>query len=72
MNIEKLKSLETDPNIVKKYIGISSFGKNRIVYLPMLIGIALLMFVLMAVFSDLTATIGMPLLVALTVVSLIC
>ena len=72
MNIEKLKSLETDPNIVKKYIGISSFGKNRIVYLPMLIGIALLMFVLMAVFSDLTATIGMPILVALTVVSLIC
>lgn len=72
MNIEKLKSLEKDPNIVKKYVGISSFGKNRIVYLPLLIGIGLLMFVLMAIFSNLTETIGMATIIAMCIVSLIC
>lgn len=54
MNIEKLKRLETSQDIVTKYAGMSSFGKNRIVYLPLLVGIGLLMFVAMAIFSDLT------------------
>lgn len=72
MDIERLKRLETDPNVVKKYVGISSFGKNKIVYLPLLVGILLLMFVLMAVFGDLTATIGMSNLIALSAVSVVC
>jgi len=72
MNIEKLKRLETSQDIVTKYAGMSSFGKNRIVYLPLLIGIGLLMFVAMAIFSDLTETVGVQTLIALSVVSLIC
>lgn len=72
MNIEKLRKLETDSAIINKYIGVSSFGQNRIIYLPMVIGIGLLMFVAMAFLSDLTETVGMTLFLILVVVALLC
>ncbi|KFC22890.1 hypothetical protein [Chryseobacterium sp. FH1] len=72
MNIEKLKKLETDSTIINKYIGVSSFGHNRIIYLPLVIGIGLLMFVAMAFFSDLTETVGMTMLIVLVAVGLLC
>ncbi|TDX86447.1 hypothetical protein [Epilithonimonas xixisoli] len=70
MNIEKLKKLETDSAIINKYIGVSSFGHNKIIYLPLVIGIGLLMFVAMAFISDLTETIGMTMLIV--AVALLC
>ncbi|WDF45726.1 hypothetical protein PQ459_12555 [Chryseobacterium sp. KACC 21268] len=72
MNIEKLKKLETDSTIINKYIGVSSFGHNRIIYLPLVIGIGLLMFVAMAFFSDLTETVGMTMLIVLVAVAILC
>lgn len=72
MNIEKLKKLETDSTIINKYIGVSSFGQNRIIYLPLVIGIGLLMFVAMAIFSDLTEAVGMTMLIVLVAVALLC
>ena len=72
MNIEKLIKLETDSAIINKYIGVSSFGHNRIIYLPLVIGIGLLMFVAMAFLSDLTETVGMTLLIILVAISILC
>lgn len=72
MNIEKLKKLETDPSIINKYVGVSSFGKDRIIYLPLVIGIGILMFVAMAFLSDLTETVGMTMLISLVVLALLC
>jgi len=72
MEIEKLKSLEKSQDIINKYVGISSFGKNRIVYLPMLIGIGLLMFVVMVFLGNVTETIGMPIIIGLIAVSILC
>ncbi|WAC42581.1 hypothetical protein [Pedobacter sp. SL55] len=40
--------------------------------MPLFVGIALLMFVAMAIFSNLTETIGMPTIIALSVVSIVC
>lgn len=72
MNIEKLRNLETDSAIINKYIRISSFGKNKIIYLPLVTGIGLLMFVAMAFISDLTETISMTLLIILCAIALLC
>lgn len=72
MNIEKLKKLETDPSIINKYVGVSSFGKDRIIYLPLVIGIGILMFVAMAFLSDLTETVGITMLISLVVLALLC
>lgn len=72
MNIDILKSLESDQGIIQKYIGISSFGKNRIVYLPLITGIGLLLFVVLAILNNLTETIGMPVIIGTSVVIIVC
>ncbi len=72
MDIQKLKNLETNTDIISKYAGLSSFGKNRIVYLPLLIGIGLLLFVILALANNLTETIGTAALIIVGVVAIIC
>lgn len=72
MNTEKLKSLETNSNVIEKYAGASAFGKNRLIYLPLLLGIFLIIFIAMAFLSDLTETIGMMALVLMGAGALLC
>lgn len=72
MNIERLKELENNTDIIKKYVGISSFGKNRIIYLPLIIGIGLLLFIAMTFLSDLVETVGFNTIIILTIISIIC
>lgn len=72
MNTEKLKSLETNSNVIEKYADVSAFGKNRLIYLPLLLGIFLIIFIAMAFLSDLTETIGMMALVLMGAGALLC
>lgn len=72
MDTTQLSKLEHDSTIIKKYIKSSAFGKNKIVYLPLVIGIGLLCFLALAIFGGLIETIGIGVITVLSAIAVIC
>jgi len=72
MNITKLQDFENDTQITDRYLGSSAFGEIKIIYLPLITGIFLLLFVGYAPFSNFTKVIGYPAIIGLAIVALVC
>lgn len=72
MDVQKLKQMEHDPEIVKRYIGISSFGRNRLIYLPLIAGIGILIFLFLIFTGGMVNEVGTTLVIALALLSILC
>lgn len=72
MDIQKLKQMEQDPEILKRYIGISSFGRNRLIYLPLVAGIGILIFLFLIFTGDMMNEIGSAVIIGSALLSILC
>ena len=74
MDIDKaqINKLETDIAIINKYVKSSSFGNNKFMYFPLLIGIALSFFLIYSVYDGLTQTIGIFTVWILFAITILC
>ena len=72
MDLIKLKELEQNKSIIEKYIKSASFGKNKLMYLPLCIGLGLAFFIIFVVFDGMIKQIGILPLVILSVICICC
>ncbi|GAA4168652.1 hypothetical protein [Sphingobacterium ginsenosidimutans] len=72
MNMTHLGKFEHDRTIIDKYVKSSAFGKNKLVYAPLIIGIGLLFFLAFAIFEGLVETIGIGIISILSVIVVFC
>lgn len=72
MDTTKLGTFEHDRTIIDRYVKSSAFGKNRLVYLPLIIAIGLLCFIALAIFEGLVKEIGIEVIGVLSVIVVIC
>ncbi len=73
MDKNKILELEKNKDFINDNIVSAVFGKNKLVFLPLLAGVALLFFVVYALFSGLTDIIGgYPILITLVLTALAC
>ncbi|MGE9312374.1 hypothetical protein ACLOAU_12040 [Niabella sp. CJ426] len=72
MNIAGLNQLEHDPQVIRDYVKKSAFGKNKLMYLPLIIGIMISMFLAFAVYEGMLQEIGYTLAGILAVVAVLC
>lgn len=72
MNIAELNQLEYDPQVIRDYVKKSAFGKNKLMYLPLIIGIMISMFLAFAVYEGMLQEIGYTLAGILAVVAVLC
>lgn len=72
MNTTQFAKLEHDRTIIDKYVKSSAFGKNKLVYAPLIIGIGLLCFLAFAIFEGLVETIGIGVISIMSVIVVVC
>lgn len=72
MNTQQISAYENNPEIIQKYINSSAFGTNKIVYLPLIVGIGLAMFLGFMYFDGLIVELGNSLAIVLAVLTIIC
>ncbi|ULT26955.1 hypothetical protein KUH03_09105 [Sphingobacterium sp. E70] len=72
MKTTHLGKFEHDRTIIDKYVKSSAFGKNKLVYAPLIIGIGLLCFLAFAIFEGLVETIGIGIISILSVIVVVC
>lgn len=72
MTAQQISAYENNPEIIQKYVNSSAFGTNKIVYLPLIIGIGLAMFLGFMYFDGLILELGNPVALGLTVLTIIC
>ncbi len=72
MDTTQLSKLEHDSSIIAKYVKSSAFGKNKLVYVPLVIGIGLLCFLALAIFGGLIETIGFGIISLLSAIVVVC
>lgn len=72
MNTTHLGKFEHDRTIIDKYVKSSAFGKNKLVYAPLIIGIGLLCFLAFAIFEGLVETIGIGIISIMSVIVVVC
>lgn len=72
MDTAQLDKFELDRTIIDKYVKSSAFGKNKIVYIPLVIGVALLAFLALAIFGGLITTIGIGYVFLLSAIVALC
>ncbi len=72
MNSTELNRLEHDPQIIKDYVQKSAFGKNKMMYLPLIVGIMICVFLAFIVYEGMMQEIGYTLVAVLVVVAIIC
>lgn len=71
-NLSSIRSYETNNDIVKKYVGTSSFGQTRIVFLPLIVGIMLVFFLGYCAYDGLLPTMGYGVAGTLAIVAVAC
>ncbi len=72
MNQTELNRLEHDPQVIRDYVKKSAFGKNKVMYLPLVIGIMICMFLAFVIYEGMTQELGYTLMGVLAVVALLC
>lgn len=72
MNTIQFDKFEHDRTIIDKYVKSSAFGKNKLVYAPLIIGIGLLCFLAFAIFEGLVETIGIGIISIMSVIVVVC
>ncbi|MCH5721085.1 hypothetical protein [Niabella hibiscisoli] len=72
MNSTELNRLEHDPQIIKDYVKKSAFGKNKMMYLPLIVGIMICVFLAFVVYEGMIQDVGYTLVSILVVVAIIC
>jgi len=72
MDAAQLSKFEHDNTIIKKYVKSSAFGKSKVVYLPLVIGIGMLCFLALVIFGGLIETIGIGVITVLSAIAVIC
>jgi hypothetical protein len=72
MDTAQLSKFEHDSTIIEKYVKSSAFGRNKVVYLPFVIGIGLLCFLALAIFGGLIETIGIGVITVLSAIVVVC
>ena len=72
MNQTELNRLEHDPQVIGDYVKKSAFGKNKMMYLPLVIGIMICMFLAFVIYEGMTQELGYTLMGVLAVVALLC
>lgn len=58
MDKTQINKFEGDSAVMEKYIKSAAFGKNKLIYFPLIVGIGLTFFIAFAVFDGLTETLG--------------
>lgn len=69
---QTIQQQETNPSFIEANLGQAAFGKNKLMYLPLIAGIGLLMFVLFVVFDGLIETVGLNVIIILSVIIVLC
>ncbi|MGE8292575.1 MAG: hypothetical protein ACN6ON_12885 [Sphingobacterium sp.] len=72
MNTIQFDKFEHDHTIIDKYVKSSAFGKNKLVYLPLMVAISLLGFIALVVFEGLIETIGIGVISIISAIVVIC
>lgn len=72
MNTQQITTYENNPEIIQKYVNSSAFGTNKIVYLPLILGIGLAMFLILMYFNGFITELGNSGTIGLVVLTLIC
>lgn len=72
MNQTELNRLEHDPQVIRDYVKKSAFGKNKLMYLPLVIGIMICMFLAFVIYEGMTQELGYTLMGVLAVVAVLC
>ena len=72
MDAAQLSKFEHDSTIIEKYVKSSAFGKNKTVYVPLVIGIGLFCFLVLAIFGGLIETIGIGVITVLSAIVIVC
>lgn len=72
MDKTQINKFENDSTIIGKYVKSAAFGKNKLMYFPLVIGIGLLFFLIFIVFDGLTQTVGVSTLGILAAITILC
>ena len=72
MDSTQFGKFEHNRTIIEKYVKSSAFGKNKAVYIPLVVGIGLLCFLALAIFEGLVETIGIGVVAGLSAAVVIC
>lgn len=72
MNSTEINRLEHDPQVIRDYVKKSAFGKNKLVYLPLVIGIMICVFLAFVIYEGMMQEIGYTLVAVLAAVAVIC
>lgn len=72
MNTQQITTYENNPEIIQKYVNSSAFGTNKIVYLPLIVGIASALFLGVIYFDGLIVELGNSLAIGLAILAIIC
>ncbi|WP_293947283.1 MULTISPECIES: hypothetical protein [unclassified Sphingobacterium] len=72
MDAAQLSKFEHDSTIIEKYVKSSAFGKNKTVYVPLVIGIGSFCFLALAIFGGLIETIGIGVITVLSAIVIVC
>ncbi|WP_343565369.1 hypothetical protein [Sphingobacterium sp.] len=72
MDTTQLGTFEHDRTIIDKYVKSSAFGKNKLVYFPLIIAIGLLCFIALAIFEGMVEAIGIGVISVLSAIVVLC